>query len=58
MSIRNGYGYPLGLMFANNAFAEAWAAYQLRCDEDDAFAVEQGAQDCLFARYINILILS
>jgi hypothetical protein len=54
MSMRNGYGYPLGIMFGN-ILAAAWAAYNERATADGANAIEQGAQDCLFARYVNIL---
>jgi hypothetical protein len=51
---RYGYGYPLGIMFGG-IFAEAWAAYNARATDDGANAIEQSAQDCLFARYVNIL---
>jgi hypothetical protein len=51
---RYGYGYPLGIMFGG-IFAAAWAAYNERATADGANAIEQSAQDCLYARYVNIL---
>lgn len=57
MSIRNGYGYPLGVLFSG-LFAEAFAAYNARATDDGALPIEQEAQACLLARYINILKFS